>query len=75
MSKRIYRYPPAFERDDPVCHYPPACDGDDPICYRLEPEKRLAPRFDSCCIAEFPVSRPGKMGFRVVDNCAEDNIQ
>ena len=61
MSERIYRYPPAWEKDDP-------------ICYRLEPEKRLVPRFDSCCIAEFPVSGPGKMGLRVVDNCCEDHI-
>lgn len=53
----------------------PAREPDFPICYRLEPEKRLVPRFDSCCIAEFPVSPRGKMGFRVVDNCAEDNIQ
>lgn len=74
MSERIHRDPPAQETDDPVCFYPPAWE-DGPICYRLEPEKRLAPRFDSCCIAEFPVSRPGKMGFRVVDNCCEDNIQ
>lgn len=62
MSKRIDRRDPAREQDFP-------------ICYRLEPEKRLVPLFDSCCIAEFPVSPRGKMGFRVVDNCAEDNIQ
>lgn len=48
---------------------------DGPVCYRLDPEKRLVPLFDSCCIAEFPVAGPGKMGFRVVDNCCEDNIQ
>ena len=75
MSERIHRRPPAQESGDPVCTYPPACDSGSPICYRLEPEKRLTPQFDSCCIAEFPVSRPGKMGFRVVDNCCEDNIQ
>ena len=46
----------------------------DAICYRLEPEKRLVPRFDSCCIAEFQVAKPGKMGMRVLDNCCEDHI-
>lgn len=45
-----------------------------PVCFRLEPEKRLVPRFDSSCIAEFPVAGPGKMGLRVVDNCCEDHI-
>lgn len=45
-----------------------------PECFRLEPEKRLTPRFDSCCIAEFDVAKPGKMGFRVVDDCCEDHI-
>lgn len=40
---------------------------------RLEPEKRLANKFDSASIAKFPVGSPGKMGFRVVDNCAEEN--
>ena len=64
MSEQIFRRPPA---DGPI--------QDDPICYRLEPEKRLVPLFDSSCIAEFPVAKPGKMGFRVVDNCCEDNIQ
>lgn len=47
---------------------------DDPVCYRLEPNKRLVPRFDSCCIAEFPVARADKMGFRVIDDCCEDHI-
>lgn len=47
---------------------------DDPICYRLEPDKRLVPRFDSFCIAQFPVAKPDKMGFRVLDNCCEDHI-
>ena len=61
MSERIFRRPPTRDKEDPVC-------------YRLEPEKRLVPLFDSCCIAEFPVARPGKMGFRVVDNCCEDHI-
>ena len=43
-------------------------------CFRLEPNKRLIPRFDSCCIAEFPVAKPGEMGLRVLDNCCEDHI-
>ena len=42
---------------------------------RLDPEARLAPRFDSVSIAKFPVAKPGEMGFRVLDNCAEENIQ
>lgn len=63
MSERKYRRAPARNRAE-----------DDPVCYRLEPEKRLVPRFDSCCIAEFPVAKPDKMGFRVVDNCCEDHI-
>lgn len=40
---------------------------------RMEPEKRLVPRFDSTSIAKFPVGRPGDMGMRVRDNCAEEN--
>lgn len=46
----------------------------EPVCYRLEPEKRLVPRFDSCCIAEFQVAKPGVMGMRVLDNCCEDHM-
>ena len=63
MSERRYYAPDRKTEED-----------DWPVCYRLEPEKRLVPRFDSCCIAEFPVAKPGKMGFRVVDNCCEDHI-
>ena len=29
---------------------------------RLNPETRLAPRFDSAGIAKFPVAEPGEMG-------------
>ena len=36
---------------------------------------RLCARFDDVSIAEFPVAAPGEMGVRVVDNCAEENIQ
>ena len=32
---------------------------------RLDPETRLAPRFDSTGIAMFPIAEPGEMGFRV----------
>ena len=42
---------------------------------RIEPEKRLCPAFDPVTIAKFPVAEPGEMGFRVVDNCAEEHIQ
>lgn len=42
---------------------------------RLNPQLRLCARFDDVSIAEFPVAAPGEMGFRVVDNCAEENIQ
>jgi len=42
---------------------------------RLNPEQRLCPKFDAACIAKFPVAEPEKMGFRVLDDCAEDNIQ
>ncbi len=42
---------------------------------RLEPEKRVVSKFDEESIAEFPVAEPGKMGMRVRDNCAEENIK
>ena len=42
---------------------------------RLDPEQRLASKFDSTSIAKFPVAEPGKMGFRVLDDCAEEHIQ
>ena len=42
---------------------------------RLDPETRLAPRFDSTSIALFPIAEPGKMGFRVLDDCTEEHIQ
>ena len=41
---------------------------------RLNPEKRLCAKFDELCIAKFPVARPGEMGMRVLDNCAEELI-
>lgn len=42
---------------------------------RLDPETRLAPKFDSTAIARFPVAAPGEMGFRVLDDCAEEHMQ
>lgn len=41
---------------------------------RLEPNKRLVPKFDETSIALFPVAKPGEMGMRVLDNCAEEHI-
>ena len=41
---------------------------------RLNPEKRLCAKFDELSIAKFPVARPGEMGRRVLDNCAEEHI-
>ena len=41
---------------------------------RLEPEKRLCPKFDAKSIAQFPVAARDQMGLRVVDNCAEEHI-
>jgi hypothetical protein len=41
---------------------------------RLDPQKRLCPRFDEESIALYPIAQPGEMGFRVVDNFAEEHI-
>ena len=41
---------------------------------RLDPEARLCPQFDSVSIKKFAAPDPGEMGFRVVDNCAEEHI-
>ncbi len=46
----------------------------EPVDLRLDPEKRICPKFDSHSIALFPVAKPGEMGVRVVDNCAEEHI-
>ena len=40
---------------------------------RLDPEQRLAPQFDSVSIKKFRAPEPGEMGFRVLDNCAEEH--
>jgi len=42
---------------------------------RLDPETRIAPRFDSVSIAKFPIAEPGEMGFRVLDDFTEEHIQ
>ena len=42
---------------------------------RLDPETRLAPRFDSASIALYPIAEPGEMGFRVLDDVTEEHIQ
>ncbi len=41
---------------------------------RLNPELRLCAKFDETSIARFPVAPRGKMGVRVLDNCAEEHI-
>lgn len=41
---------------------------------RINPEKRLCPKFDMTSIAKYEVAKPEKMGMRVMDNCAEEHI-
>lgn len=41
---------------------------------RLDPEKRICPKFDSTSVALFRVADRDVMGVRVVDNCAEEHI-
>ena len=41
---------------------------------RLDPTARICAKFDETSIALFPVAKPGEMGMRVVDNCAEEHI-
>ena len=41
---------------------------------RLDPQLRMCPKFDQHSIALFPVAQPGAMGFRALDNCAEEHI-
>jgi len=43
-------------------------------CLRIDPERRLCPRFDSTGIAMFPVAERGKMGFRVVSDFCQEHI-
>ena len=40
---------------------------------RLAPEARIAAKFDAASIAKFPAAKPGEMGFRVLDDCAEEH--
>ena len=42
---------------------------------RLDPEARLCPIFDCTSIKRFAAPDAGEMGFRVLDNCAEENIK
>lgn len=42
---------------------------------RLNPQQRLCPIFDEKCIAKYRVADKDKMGFRVVDDCVQDNIK
>lgn len=44
------------------------------IDLRVSPEDRLTPKFDEVSIAKFHVSQPGRVGMRVLDNCAEEHI-
>lgn len=55
-------------------HGNPSCPGAKGEDLRLNPQLRLCPKFDAESIAEFPVAPPDEMGFRVVDNCAEEHI-
>ena len=40
---------------------------------RLNPERRLCPKYDALSIKSFPMAQPGEMGMRVVDNGAEEH--
>lgn len=42
---------------------------------RLDPEARLCPAFDCTSIKLFAAPDAGEMGFRVLDNCAEENMK
>lgn len=41
---------------------------------RLDPSRRICPKFDETSIALFSVADREEMGVRVVDNCAEEHI-
>lgn len=41
---------------------------------RLDPEARICPAYDSESIKRFYLPDP-RMGMRVVDNCAEENMR
>lgn len=40
----------------------------------LNPENRLCPNFDNVSINLEPLATDKEMGFRVLDNCAEEHI-
>ena len=42
---------------------------------RLDPESRICPAFDCTSIKLFAAPDAGEMGFRVLDNCAEENMK
>lgn len=42
-------------------------------CLRIAPEKRIAAKFDAVSIADFPEAEAEDMGFRVLDDCAEEH--
>ena len=42
-------------------------------CLRISPEKRIAAKFDAVSIADFPEAEAEDMGFRVLDDCAEEH--
>ena len=42
---------------------------------RLDPQARLSPLFDCARITLFAAPDAGEMGFRVLDNCAEENMK
>ncbi|MFI3254652.1 MAG: hypothetical protein R3Y63_09995 [Eubacteriales bacterium] len=41
----------------------------------LNPETRLCPKFDEKGIAQYQLASAEKMGFRVLDNCAQEHMQ
>ena len=40
---------------------------------RLDPKERLCPMYNSMSIKDFDLPDPKEMGFRVIDNYAEEN--
>jgi len=41
---------------------------------RLDPAQRICPMYDAMSIKMFRMAKPGEMGFRVVDNFAEEHM-
>ena len=41
---------------------------------RLDPRKRICPKFDETSIALFPVAGRVEISVQVLDNCAEEHI-